>query len=575
MVMIELCHRPKLLHIGYSPSRSRAIPDRQQRTVVILKGSPHRTTGHDVQIPTMTLTNRSASIHQTSCRKTRRLAPLISVPIALLLFSACQPDQGQASSGDRAQAEAGAGRVSGTGDPYAVEAEAPAGYDREVGADAARRHLEALIRINTENPPGNELGTARYFDSVLAPFAGVERHVLEAAPGRANFVARLRAGNATGRPVLVMGHMDVVGADTTRWTTPPFEPTEADGYLYGRGAMDDKGMLASTLAVLEQLAAQRDRLTRDIIFVATAAEEGGPSIGIDWLMEHHAALLTDAEFALNEGGRIRVRDGGIATVNVQTTEKIPYVLELKAEGTGGHGSVPLPDNPLAALARAVERVHEWKVPARLNETTRIYFSKLADVEPDETMARAMREISDPSSGTRVFARADSILSTDPLHNAVLRPGASLTILDGGFRSNVIPGEGSAKFSFRVLPDDDVPALMEQLRAVVAEPGVTANLDSDPEEAPEVSPVTTALYQAMENSAVIMSPGVTVIPFMSTGATDGAVLRAAGIPTYGILPFPLIMEDELRMHGDNERIPVKSIGWATEFVYRVLHEVSGQ
>lgn len=458
-------------------------------------------------------------------------------------------------------------------DPYAVAAPAPAGYDRARGAADARRHLEALVRINTENPPGNELATARYFDSVFAAIPGMERHVLQAADGRANFVARLRAPNATGKPVLVMGHMDVVGADTTRWSTPPFEPTERDGYLHGRGTMDDKGMLAATAAVLEQLARRRDRLTRDVIFVATAGEEGGPSVGIDWLVEHHRDLIGDAEFALNEGGRIRVRDGRIATVNIQTTEKIPYVLELRATGPSGHGSVPLPDNPLAALARAAVRVHEWRPPARLNETTRLYFRRLAEVEPDATIARAMREIADPASDAATIARADSILSRDPLHNAVLRPGASLTILDGGFRSNVIPSEGTASFSFRVLPDDDPAALVAELQRVVAEPSVTVRLDSEPVPAPPVSPVTTALYQAMERAATTMAPGVTVIPFMSTGATDGAVLRAIGIPTYGILPFPLVMEDELRMHGDDERVPVRSIGWAAEFLYRTLAGVA--
>src|SRR5690606_23450117 len=211
----------------------------------------------------------------------------------------------------------------------------------------------------------------------------------------------------------------------------------------------------------------------------TAGEEGGPSVGIDWILEHHGDLITDAEFALHEGGRIRVRDGAISTVNIQTTEKIPYVLQLNATGTSGHGSVPIPGNPLASLARAVLRVHEWRPPARLNETTRLYFQRLATVETDEVLARAMREISDPSSDAATVAQADSILSREPIHNAVLRPGASLTILDGGFRSNVIPSEGSASFSFRLLPDDDVTALLAELGRVVAEPGVTISLDREP------------------------------------------------------------------------------------------------
>lgn len=481
--------------------------------------------------------------------------------VTALNLSACS------ASGLAAQGGGEAG-----GGTYRVTAPAPDGYDRTNAAGAAREYLEALIAINTENPPGNELAAASYMDSVLGRLPGVERQILVAAEGRANLVARLRAPNASGRPVIVMGHMDVVGADTARWTTPPFQATERDGYVYGRGSMDDKGMLAATMAVLGELAGWRDRMTRDIILVATAGEEGGPSVGIDWILENHRELLADAEFALNEGGRIRVRDGAVSTVNIQTTEKIPYVLRLDATGTGGHGSVPIPGNPLAALARAVTRVHEWRPPATLNETTRLYFQRLATVEPDPAMARAMREISDPSSDAATVAGADSVLSREPIHNAVLRPGASLTIMDGGFRSNVIPSEGSASFSFRVLPDDDVMALLAGLEAVVAEPGVRLSLDREPAAAPPVSSVTTALYRSMERAATEMAPSATVVPFMSTGATDGAALRAIGIPTYGILPFPLEMEDELRMHGDDERIPVQSIGWATEYLYRVLEGV---
>lgn len=488
---------------------------------------------------------------------------VVGASLVVLLLSAC------ATSGVAAQ-----GGGTGEGGAYRVAAPAPDGYDRVRAAADARAYLEALIAINTENPPGNELATARFMDSVLAGLPGVERAILVAAEGRANLVARLRAPNGTEPPVIVMGHMDVVGADTARWSTPPFQATERDGYLYGRGAMDDKGMLAATMAVIGQLAPARERMTRDIILVATAGEEGGPTVGIDWILEHHSGLLSGAAFALNEGGRIRVRDGAISTVNIQTTEKIPYVLRLDATGTGGHGSVPIPGNPLAALARAVTRVHEWRPPARLNATTRLYFQRLATVEPDQAMARAMREISDPSSDAATFARADSVLSREPIHNAVLRPGASLTMIDGGFRSNVIPSEGSASFSFRLLPDDDVAALLAQLEGVIGEPGVRISLDREPAVAPPVSEVTTPLYRSMEQAAMNMAPSVTVVPFMSTGATDGAALREIGIPTYGILPFPLEMEDELRMHGDDERIPVRSIGWATEYLYRVLYGVAG-
>ena len=457
--------------------------------------------------------------------------------------------------------------------PYTVRAPAPAGFDRAAAQRTTQAHLVRLIGINTQNPPGNEIATARYFDSVFRGIPGVESRILDVGNGRANFVARLRATNPTGRPVLVMGHMDVVGADTTKWTTNAFEATIRDGYLYGRGAIDDKGMLAATATVMVELAKQRGALTRDIIFLGTAGEEGGPSVGIDWVLEHHADLLGNAEFALNEGGRIRVDGGIVRTVNIQTTEKVAYNVKAVARGTSGHGSVPLPGNALAALARAAVRVHEYKSPVKLNETTRLYFARLAEIETDATMKAAMQRLSAPGATQAAIDEAATILSREPLHNAVLRSGISLTLMNGGIRNNVIPSEGSANFNVRTLPNDDIRGVVQEMNRVAGEQQVTFELDGQPAESPPPSPVSTALFQAMERAAKVMEPRTTVIPFMSTGATDGAALRAKGIPTYGILPMPMPMEDELRMHGDNERVPVPALGWATEYLYRVLREVT--
>jgi acetylornithine deacetylase/succinyl-diaminopimelate desuccinylase-like protein len=458
--------------------------------------------------------------------------------------------------------------VSHAQSPYTVAASAPAGYDRDAGQRVTREHVERLIRLDTQNPPGNELITARYFDSVFKQIPGVETHVLVAAPNRANFVARLRAGAPSKRAVLVMGHMDVVGADTTKWETNPFVPTVKGEYLYGRGAIDDKGMLAAAATALQQLAARRDRLTRDVIFLATAAEEGG-DVGIDVVAQRHFDLIRDAEFALNEGGRVRVQDGFVRTVNVQTTEKVSYNVVATATGPSGHGSVPLPNNALAALARAASRVHEWKAPVRLNETTRIYFARLATIEPDTTVRRAMEQVSSPQSTAVQIDAAAAILSRDPLYNAVLRSGQSLTLMSGGIRSNVIPSEGRSTFNVRVLPDDDVRGIVREMQRVGGEKQVAFRLAGSVQPSPPPSPVTSALFRSMEAAAKAMEPRTTVIPFMSTGATDGAVLRGKGIPTYGILPMPLAMEDELRMHGDNERVPIAALGWAAEYLYRVL------
>jgi acetylornithine deacetylase/succinyl-diaminopimelate desuccinylase-like protein len=395
---------------------------------------------------------------------------------------------------------------------------------------------------------------------------------VDVGEGRANFIARLRAPGATKRPLLVMGHMDVVGADTTKWTTPPLEPTVRDGLLYGRGAIDDKGMLAAAATALLQLARSPERLSRDVVFFGTAAEEGGPGVGVDSVVANHRDLLGDPEFALNEGGRIRVADGRVRTVGIQTTEKVYSDVRLTGRGTGGHGSVPLPDNALAALARAAGRLHEWRAPVRLIETTRLYFAAMATIEDDAGMRAAMERVA-TSEDAREIDAAAALLSRDPLHNAVLRSAASLTILDGGFRGNVIPSEGTANFNLRLLPGDDPAEILESMRQAAGEESVAFEFAEEPQLGAPPSPVDSDLFRAMEAAAHEMAPEAVVMPYMSTGGTDGRVLRTHGIPTYGILPMPLALEDELRMHGDDERVPVAALGWAAEYLYRVMEDVT--
>lgn len=494
--------------------------------------------------------------------------------------------------------------------PPAAGAE-PAGLPRALAQSRARAFLDALIAINSTNsddpasldgrPSGNELQVALWFEARCVEAFGpdperteaqatlpdgtgwmhrtlrwrdgaLETHVLEVAPGRANFIAVLSSPAPVARPVLVMGHMDVVGADPSAWNSPPFRATERDGYVFGRGAIDCKGPLAAEFTAFLALAQQVDALQRHVVFFATAAEEGGPNLGVDWVLEHAPHLLREPEFALNEGGRVRVLDGAVASVNIQTTEKVAYDVQVSASGPSGHGSVPLPDNALAALARAVQRVHAWRAPARLNDTTRQWLSLSAGLQSDPARAAAMTTAANAPLGSLEFAGAIEVLQDDPVVNAVLRAGASLTRLNGGFRDNVIPNSGSAVFNLRVLPDDDVLALVAAMQQAGGEPAVRFQLGRQVRQAPPPSPTDTALYQAMRDAAAVMAPDAVVLPFMSTGATDGAALRAVGIPTYGILPIPLLLEDELAMHGDNERAPVTGLGWAAEFIYRSLANV---
>jgi acetylornithine deacetylase/succinyl-diaminopimelate desuccinylase-like protein len=457
-------------------------------------------------------------------------------------------------------------------DPFGVATPAPTGFDRDRAQTETRRHLEQLIALDTQNPPGNEARVARYLESQLRNVPGVTTTVLDLGSGRANVVARLRATRATQRPLLIMGHMDVVGIDAPKWNTPPFQLTERDGYLYGRGAIDDKGMLAASVAAVTQLAAQRDTMTRDVILLGTAGEEAG-GLGIESMTERYFDHIKDAEFALNEGGRTRVRNGQIVSVNIQVTEKLSYTVTATATGTSGHASVPLRDNAIAALSRALARVHDWQAPVRLNDTTREYFRRLATIERNPEVKQAMERIAAGGADAELAA-AGAILSRDPTYNATLRTGVSLTMLMGGIRSNVIPSEVTATLNVRELPNGDIRDTLATLNRIGGEPAVRFTTTA-PRTAPPASPITSSVFAAMEAAGKTMAPGAVAIPFMSTGGTDGARLREREIPTYGILPFPLTEEDELRMHGDNERIPVQALGWGAEYLYRVLASVTSR
>jgi acetylornithine deacetylase/succinyl-diaminopimelate desuccinylase-like protein len=346
---------------------------------------------------------------------------------------------------------------------------------------------------------------------------------------------------------------------------------ERDGYLYGRGTIDDKGALAASVIAMRTLAPLRDTLDRDIILLGTAAEEGGDQ-GINRVIGQYFDLIKDAEFALNEGGRVRMRNGQVFSINIQVTEKLSYLVVATARGPSGHASVPLPDNAMAALSRALARVHAWQPPVAMNDVTRAYFGGLATVEQAPAMRSAMQSIASARDRASI-EKAAATLSADPTHSTLLRSTVSLTLLSGGIRANVIPSEATATLNLRALPGDDVRAYVAELNRVGGEKQVTFALRGEPGTPPPVSSTKTALYEAMRSTGIDMAPHAAVVPMMSAGATDGADLRAAGIPTYGILPMPLEQEDELRMHGDNERVPLSSLGWATEYLYRVLTKVA--
>ncbi|MEO8194021.1 MAG: M20/M25/M40 family metallo-hydrolase [Gemmatimonadales bacterium] len=431
--------------------------------------------------------------------------------------------------------------------------------------------LQALIRFDTTNPPGNELPLAEYLVSVLES-EGISARLLIPVTNRAAVIARLR-GNGSKRPVILLAHMDVVGVEADKWSCDPFAGVIRDGYVYGRGAIDDKGMLAAnlmTMLLLKRFVVDEGvEIERDIVFVATSDEEMGGAWGMRWLVENHRDLL-DAEFAINEGGRTRIIEGGKRYLAIQTAEKISHMVTVTARGPAGHAAIPLAGNAIFRLGRALARLADYTEPVTLTETTKRFFGSLAKVWPvaDEREAMSALVSPDPLES----ARGAEVLSRIPVLNAVLRNGISATGLIGGVTGNVIPAEASAEINIRTIPGQRVEDVIERMRACVDDPEIVFTVTFHGEEAPASEPDSN-MFNAISAAARDLDPAMTVVPYLSTGGTDSAHLRRIGIDSYGVLPFPMQQADEQRMHGHDERVPVASLHFGTRLIYESARRIA--
>ena len=426
-------------------------------------------------------------------------------------------------------------------------------------------HFEALLRIDTTNPPGNETEVAVYLRDALAA-EGIEGRLHAMEPGRDNLVARIE-GNGLKEPVLVMGHTDVVGVQRENWSVEPFDAVRRDGYIYGRGSLDDKDNVTAGLMLMMMLRRAGVELDRDVIFLAEAGEEGTPEVGVDYMVNEHWDEV-GAEYCLAEGGGAVARDGVVRYVSIATTEKYPMRVRLVARGTAGHGSVPRVDNALAALADAVARLSAWQPPMRLNQTTRAYFQRLAEIS-DEEYARHYRGLFDPAEQAR---SQHHLAQHEPQLNSLLRTSVSPTILSGGFRRNVIPSEAEAMLDVRGLPDEDPEAFYAHMAAVVANPDVEIVPQPIYRPASPPSPIDNEMFGVLESVSARLFPEAVVMPTMLTGATDMAQVRAKGVACYGF--GPVRHEEDLSggggAHGDDERIPEDSLLKLVQFLwYSVL------
>jgi acetylornithine deacetylase/succinyl-diaminopimelate desuccinylase-like protein len=380
---------------------------------------------------------------------------------------------------------------------------------------------------------------------------GIPVQIFAMEPNRPNLVARLK-GSGKQRPLLLMAHSDTVNVDPKKWIHPPFGGVRDGGYVYGRGTVDDKDNVVANVMTMLMLKRMNVKLDRDVILLIEAGEEGSSRLGIQFMANEHFAEI-DAEFCYAEGGGLTRTGGVVKFARVQTVEKIPRAITVTAKGVAGHGSVPLETNALAHLGEAVGAIAAWTPPMRINETTAAYFKRLATVSTPEEAAR-YRDILSPDP--KISGPADAYLrKNEPSHWSMLRTSLSPTMITGGYRTNVIPSEGTATIDTRLAPDEDPAKFLELVKQVVNDPQVDVSYGARDTRPPTpTAKLDSDAFKAIEANITKHYKTVT-LPTMSTGATDMAFLRQKGVQCYGIGPA-LDSEDGPKgfgAHSDQERI----------------------
>jgi acetylornithine deacetylase/succinyl-diaminopimelate desuccinylase-like protein len=442
------------------------------------------------------------------------------------------------------------------------------GPDQQLAFDIYKE----LVEINTVTATGDTAQAAEAMAARLkaAGFADADVHAFSPAPRKGNLVARLH-GSGTRKPILLVAHLDVVPASREDWSTDPFKLTEKDGYFYARGAGDDKYMAAAFVTNLIRYKQEGYKPDRDIILALETDEEifDTEALGIQWLIKNHRDLI-DAEFALNEGGGVGLKDGKAIRNSVQTSEKVVLNYQLDVKNKGGHSAVPLKDNAIYRLAEGLVRLSKFSFPLKLNETTRAYFERIAQFEGEQTAADIRALLSDrPDPAALSFVR----LAANPAYNAQLRTTCVATMLEAGQAINALPQLASAKVNCRVMPGEAADEIKATLERVLADDQISVT-----QLGPVVLSAPSALNEEIMGSIEKLSreffPGAVVLPTMSAGATDGSFLRNAGIPTYGHSGLASDINDGGRIHGKDERVLVKSFYQGEDYLYRLVKMLSG-
>ncbi len=436
--------------------------------------------------------------------------------------------------------------------------------------------LSDLIRIDTSNPPGNELKMARFLAEKFKPLGFQIDIIPTGDPLKAHFIARLK-GDGTKKPILLAAHADVVGVEKEKWTVDPFAGVIKDGYVMGRGAIDFKGGLAVFARAVMMLAENKVKLHRDVIFLSESDEEGGKYNTTALAASNWDKI--DCEFAINEGGWIiKDESGKVKYVSISTADKSSVSLLVTARGTSTHSSMPRADNAIFTLAKAMAKIADYDTRPKLIDSTKEFFLTLAKTSqpPVSTYFNNLVNSTDP----KLVEEADREISKDTLLHAIMRNTIAPVLLNAGFRGNVIPGSAEATLNFRTIPGTNVAELISEIKAVINDPRVdvtqiVVNRAPLPPAALVPSTKQTVLFEEMVKQAQTIWPGAPVTTYLFQAGTDAMAWRSRGIPVYGIYPYPITANDLTRMHGNDERVPVASLDQGTEYIYKTLLAVAAK
>jgi acetylornithine deacetylase/succinyl-diaminopimelate desuccinylase-like protein len=436
-------------------------------------------------------------------------------------------------------------------------------------SDLSVHWMQEYLRIDTTNPPGNEMRAVAFFKKILDE-EGIENRAFEYAPGRGNLWARLQHKAGSGkRPIILLNHTDVVTSDAAQWRVPPFSGEIRDGYIWGRGAQDMKDEGLAQLVVMVMLKREKVALDRDVIFLAVADEEADGT-GSDWFITHQRELLGNAEFLINEGGENLLEKDKVKYVGVDVGEKTTYWLRVVAHGRPGHGSRPNADSAPNRLVRALDRILAYRTPLRVLPVVDEFLREMAPYESPERAA-AYRDIK-KAIGDKKFQQT---IENDESLNFLLRDTISLTMMGGSNQTNVIPPEAWANLDVRILPGGDPKALAAALRRVVNDPNVTIEPTEKEFRLANYSDTDNAMYAAIRKVSEKYFPGTPVVPHITSGYTENQRYRPLGITAYGFCPYVATDEEGKTEHGNDERIRVEEVRRGPRILFDVVTAVAGE